>query len=329
MKRLLSLFLAAVMSCPLLAGCGGAKAELRPVALNEVTHSVFYAPLYAAMELGYFAEEGLRVELTNGGGADKVMTAILAGQSDIGLAGPEASIYVLLEGRADHPVIFAQLTKRDGSFLVGREGRAFDWEDLRETVILGGRKGGVPEMTLEYVLRQHGLVPGKDVTVDTSVQFNMMAGAFTGGNGDYVALFEPTATEVESAGKGHILLSVGQESGEIPYTAFFAAKSYLDAHPDVVQSFTDAVARGLRYVAEHEAAEIAAVIAPQFPDTDQEILTRVCQRHKDIDAWCAVPVMERQALERLEEVMETAGELRERVDFDALVDNRFAEKAAG
>ena len=314
------------------AACGcGAPAEEATVTLRlcEVTHSVFYAPQYVALSQGFFEEEGLDIELTNGGGADKVMTAVLTGQADVGLAGPEACIYVHNQKKEDAPVIFAQLTKRDGSFLVGREAGDFSWEDLRGCTVLGGRKGGVPEMTLEYVLRQNGLEPGVDVTVDTTVQFNMMAGAFTGGTGDYTTLFEPTATEVELAGKGYVLCSIGQESGEIPYTAYFAAASYLKENADVIQRFTRAVARGQSWVQEHTAEEIAAAIAPQFPDSDLAVLTAVTQRHLDIDAWNAVPRMEQAALERLETVMEEAGELtREQwVDYGAIVDNSFADAA--
>ena len=314
------------------AACGcGAPAEEAAVTLRlcEVTHSVFYAPQYVALSQGFFEEEGLDIELTNGGGADKVMTAVLTGQADVGLAGPEACIYVHNQKKEDAPVIFAQLTKRDGSFLVGREAGDFSWEDLRGCTVLGGRKGGVPEMTLEYVLRQNGLEPGVDVTVDTTVQFNMMAGAFTGGTGDYTTLFEPTATEVELAGKGYVLCSIGQESGEIPYTAYFAAASYLKENADVIQRFTRAVARGQSWVQEHTAEEIAAAIAPQFPDSDLAVLTAVTQRHLDIDAWNAVPRMEQAALERLETVMEGAGELtREQwVDYGAIVDNSFADAA--
>ena len=329
MKRIVSFLLLAALVFACFAGCAAAPGELTTVRLNEVTHSVFYAPLYAAMHLGYFEQEGLQIELTNGGGADKVMTAVLSGQSDIGLAGPESCIYVLREGRENHAVVFAQLTKRDGSFLVGREAGDFSWENLRGCTVLGGRKGGVPEMTLEYVLRQNGLEPGVDVTVDTTVQFNMMAGAFTGGTGDYTTLFEPTATEVELAGKGYVLCSIGQESGEIPYTAYFAAASYLKENADVIQRFTRAVARGQSWVQEHTAEEIAAAIAPQFPDSDLAVLTAVTQRHLDIDAWNAVPRMEQAALERLETVMEGAGELtREQwVDYGAIVDNSFADAA--
>ena len=326
MKKLLALILGAALLAACLAGC--AKEEpLQKVELNEVTHSVFYAPFYAALELDFFADEGLDIELTNGGGADKVMTAVRAGQSDVGLAGPEACIYVHLEGREDYPKIFAQLTKRDGSFLVGRTDEDFSWENLRGKTIIGGRVGGVPEMTLEYVLRQNGLEPGVDVTIDTSVQFNMMAGAFTGGSGDYVTLFEPTATQVEQEGKGYILTSLGLESGEIPYTAFFASQSYMEEHPDVIQGITNAVARGQQWVREHSASEIAEAIAPQFPDTDPEELEAVCQRHLDIDAWNETPVMKEESLNRLMDVMEGAGQLEARVDFDDLVDNSWAEKA--
>ena len=330
MKKICSVLLIPVLLLVLCCGCGEKKAEAVTVRLNEVTHSIFYAPQYAAMKLGFFADEGLDIELTNGGGADKVMTAVITGQSDIGLAGPEACIYVHNQGKEDAPVVFAQLTKRDGSFLMGRTDEDFTWESLRGKTVIGGRKGGVPEMTLEYVMKQNGIIPHVDAVVDTSVQFNMMAGAFSGGSGDYVALFEPTATEMEQSGKGYILCSIGQESGEIPYTAYFAAPSYRDAHEDVIRGFTNAVARGQRWVQEHSAKEIAEAIADQFPDTSVETLTAVAQRYKDIDAWNATPVMKQESLERLETVMESAGELDhdQWVDFTKLVDNRFAEDAA-
>ena len=231
MKKVFACLLAVCMVLPAMAGCSQPQ-ETTAVRLSEVTHSVFYAPQYVAISQGFFADEGLTVELSNGGGADKVMTAVVSGQADMGLAGPEAAIYVMNQGKEDHPVIFAQLTKRDGSFLVGREPGPFSWEDVRGRTIIGGRAGGVPEMTLEYVLRRNGLTPGVDVTVDTSVQFNMMAGAFTGGQGDYVTLFEPTATQVEAAGQGYVLTSIGLESGEIPYTAYFANISWLEKNAD-------------------------------------------------------------------------------------------------
>ena len=328
-KKIFCCGLAALMLLPLW-GCSQSS-DLVRVRVNEVTHSVFYAPQYVAMSLGFFADEGLQVELTNGGGADKVMTAVVSGQSDIGLAGPESCIYVYNQGKDDYPVIFAQLTKRDGSFLVGRVDEDFSWENLRGKTIIGGRKGGVPEMTLEYVMAQNGVTPHVDAVVDTSVQFNMMAGAFTGGQGDYVALFEPTATEVVEAGKGYILCSIGEESGEIPYTAYFASQSYLAQNPEIVQGFTNAIARAQQWIADHTDREVAEAMVSQFPDTSVDLLEKVTARHRAIDAWNATPVMEQHALERLEEVMEHAGELTRNqwVDFDKLVDNSFAQKAVG
>lgn len=328
MKKTVSLILCIVLALSLLVGCTSSAPKTK-IALNEVTHSVFYAPLYAAIKLGFFADEGLDVELSNGGGADKVMTAVLTGQADIGLAGPEACIYVYSEGRENYPVVFAQLTKRDGSFLVGRtKTDAFDWTQTKGKTIIGGRKGGMPEMTLEYVMRKNGVVPQADAIVDTSVQFNMMAGAFTGGNGDFVTLFEPTATQIELEGKGFVVTSIGQDSGEIPYTAFFASQDYIAANGDTVQRFTNAMAKGQRWVQSHSADDIAEAVADQFPDTDLTVLTLVAQRYKDIDAWNDTPVMKEEALTRLQTVMETAGELEHRVEFSDLVNNTFAEKAA-
>lgn len=329
MKRLLCVLLGVVLAAPVLAGCGKTETEQTRVRLNEVTHSVFYAPQYAAMELGYFAQEGLDIELTNGGGADKVMTAVVSGQSDIGLAGGESCIYVYHQGKEDYPRIFAQLTKRDGSFLVGRQDVPFAWEDLRGKTVIGGRLGGMPEMTLEYVLRQNGLTPNEDVTVDTSVQFNMMAGAFTGGSGDYVALFEPSASQVVLEGQGYILLSLGQESGDVPYTTYFATQSYLKDHADTVQRFTNAIARAQQWVASHSDEEVAAVIAPQFPDTDQALIAQVVGRLRSIGAWNETPVMTGDAWERVEDIMVGAGQLEDaaRVPFETLVDNSFAKKA--
>ena len=328
MKRLTALLLCLIMLFALTA-CSKDESGLRKVTLNEVTRSVFYAPLYVACSKGFFAEEGLDVDIVTGGGSDASMTALLSGEADAALMGPETGIYVTNQGKADHPMIIAQLTKRDGSFLVGRSDGEFSWEDLRGKTVIGGRKGGVPEMTLEYVLRQHGLTPGVDVTVDTSVQFNMMAGAFTGGQGDYVTLFEPTATQVEAAGQGYVLTSIGLESGEIPYTAYFANISWLEKNADTAQRFVNAIAKAQKWVQEHTDRQVAEAICDQFPDTDLAELEAVTARHRQIDAWNAIPVMERQALERLETVMEQAGELRHSdwVPFEELVNNTFAQNA--
>ena len=328
MKKGICVVLAAlVMLSAMLCGCSQESKDLVTVRLNEVTHSVFYAPQYVAMELGFFAEEGIAIELTNGGGADKVMTAVVSGQSDIGLAGPEACIYIYNQGKEDYPRIFAQLTKRDGSFLIGRTDEDFSWENLRGKTIIGGRKGGMPEMTLEYVMKQNGVVPHVDAVVDTSVQFNMMAGAFTGGQGDYVALFEPAATEVIEAGQGYLLCSIGEESGEIPYTAYFASQTYLQENSDLVAGFCRALHKAMTWIETHTDEEVAQVMLPQFPDTDLGVLAEVTARHRAIDAWNTGLVMEQASLERLEAVMTEAGELEKEqwVDFAALVDNHWAE----
>lgn len=309
------------------SGCG--KQEDRTlVRLNEVTHSVFYAPLYAAINLGYFEEEGIELELTNGQGADKVMTALLTGQADIGLMGPEATIYVYNQGQEDYAVNFAQLTIRDGSFLMGREPDPdFTWDKVRGMSIIGGRKGGMPLMTLEYVLKNNGIIPGEDVEVLTHIQFALMAGAFTGGEGDYVTLFEPVATALEMEGVGYVVASVGEDSGEIPYTVFSARKSFLAANSDIIQKFTNAIYRGQLWVAENSPEEIARVILPAFPDADVAVLTNVIERYKEIDAWATTPVFTEEAFTRLQDVMEMAGELDKRAPYDQLVTNEFAKKA--
>ena len=352
MKKIISLVLCLCMGMGLMAGCAADEettyatvpSSAQPttaaeapsekstenekpvkITLSEVAHSVFYAPQYVALELGFFEEEGLEVELINGNGADKVMTSVISGEAQIGLAGPEACIYLYNQGKENHGVIFGQLTKRDGSFLVGREKEEnFTWENLRSKEVIGGRKGGVPEMTLEYVLSQNGVKPHEDVTIDTSVQFALMAGAFTGGQGDYVALFEPTASMVEQEGKGYVLTSIGKDSGEIPYTAYFCSKEYMAENPDVIQKFTNAVYKGQKWVMEHTPEEVAEYMQPYFTDSSLEILTKVAQRYKDIDAWCTDPVMTEESLERLQVVMENAGELEKRADYNAIVNNEFA-----
>lgn len=301
--------------------------EMTKIRLNEVTRSVFYAPQYIAIANGYFAEENLEIELTTGQGADKVMTAVLAGQSDIGFAGPEAAIYVYNEGKEDYMQVFAQMTKRDGSFLVSRkENKDFKWTDVKGSTIIPGRKGGVPYMTFEYVLKQNGLDTKKDVILDDSIKFDLMAGAFAGGNADYVTLFEPTASMTEAQGKGYIVASVGEAAGEIPYTAYFAKKSYIQNNQDIIQGFTNAVYKGEVWVKEHTAREIAEKIASFFPDTDLDMLTNSIQRYKDIDAWNETPVLKEEAFDKLQTVMQEAGELTNKAPYEVIVNNSFAKK---
>lgn len=298
------------------------------VRLNEVTRSVFYAPQYVAIAQGYFKEKGIEVEITTGQGADKVMTAVLSGQSDIGFAGPEASIYVYNEGKEDHTQVFAQLTKRDGSFLVARDKTdEFDWNQLKGKTVIPGRKGGVPYMTFEYVLKQKGINPSTDVNLDDSISFDLMAGAFAGGNAEYVTLFEPTASMTEEQGAGYIVASVGAEAGEIPYTAYFAKKSYIAKNEELIQNFTDAIYKGQKWTQEHSAKEIAELIKAFFPSTDVKMLENSIQRYKDIDAWNKTPVLTEEAFNKLQDVIEEAGELEKRADYEKVVNNKYAEQS--
>ena len=322
--RLIFVFLIIIML--VLPGCG--TKEIKEITLCEVTHSIFYAPQYVAISKGFFEEEGLKVTLVNGAGADKVMTAVLSGQADIGFSGPEACVYVYNEGKEDFGVVFAQLTKRDGTFFVAREPMPdFKWEDVRGKYIIGGRKGGVPEMTLEHVLRKNNLTPGVDVEVDTSIQFALMGGAFISGQGDFVTLFEPVASSLEREGKGYIVASIGAESGEIPYTAYYAKRSYINKNKDVIQAFTNAIYKGQQWVENNDNKEVAKALLESFPDTDLELLETVVARYKEQDTWNKTPVMKEEALLKLQEVMKEAGELKNIAPFNELVDNKFAEEA--
>ena len=306
---------------------GDNEGELKTIAVNEVTRSVFYAPQYVAINNGYFEENGMEIELSTGQGADAVMTAVLAGQCDIGFAGPEASIYVYNEGKEDYTQVFAQMTKRDGSFLVAKEDTDnFSWQDLKGKVVIPGRKGGVPYMTLEYVLKKNGINPQTDLTLDDSIKFDLMAGAFASGDADYVTLFEPTASLTEQEGKGYVVASIGAESGEIPYTAYFAKKSYIENNEDTIQKFTNAIYKGQQFVKEHTSMEIAEVIQSFFPDTDIEQLANAVQSYKDIDAWNETPVLKEEAYNRLEEVMTMAGELDEKAPYEKVINNKYAEQ---
>lgn len=304
------------------------KEDLKTIKVNEVTRSVFYAPQYVAINNGYFKENGMDIELTTGQGADAVMTAVLANQCDIGFAGPEASIYVYNEGKEDYTQVFAQLTKKDGSFLVARnQTENFNWQDLKGKMVIPGRKGGVPYMTLEYVLKKNGIDPQKDTTLDDSIKFDLMAGAFASGSADYVTLFEPTASMTEKQEKGYIVASVGEAAGEIPYTAYFSKKSYIENNQDTIQKFTNAIYKGQQWVKEHTAKEIAEAIQNFFPDTNVEMLATAIQSYQDIDAWNDTPILKEEAFNRLEEVMTMAGELKEKVPYDKIINNQYAEKA--
>lgn len=325
MKKALAIALVLLFALlPACAQMGG----LRKVVINEVTRSVFYAPLYAGISEGYFEEEGLDIEIVTGGGSDKSMTALLAGEADIALMGPETGIYVVNEGKSDHPVIIAQLTKRDGSFLIAREpDEDFSWTKLAGKSVIGGRPGGMPYMTLEYVLKNNGVMPGVDVEVISNIQFNLIGPAFESGTGDYVALFEPTASELEAAGRGYIVANIGLDSGEVPYTTFMVLPKTIEEDPDFVYAFVKALYKAQLWVWSAADEEIANAMKPFFPDTDIETLSKVAKNYRATDSWTKVPTMTEDAFSRLQDIIHTAGELTGRVAFETLVDNSFGEKA--
>lgn len=324
------LFFMMLIICCLFIGCTKTKKK-NTITIAEVAHSVFYAPQYVAIEKGFFKDEGIDIKLVNANGADKVMAALLSKDAQIGLMGPEASIYVFKGGQENYAINFAQLTKRDGSFLVGRaKDESFTFDKLKGKEILGGRKGGVPVMVLEHTLRLKGLIVGedddsKDVNVRTDIAFAAMGGAFTSGEGDYVTLFEPTATALEKSKKGYIVASIGESSGEIPYTAYSALKNYINGNEATIQSFTNAISKGLNWVKTHNAKEIASAIHPYFTDINLDDLIIVMQRYIDIDAWCETPYFKKESLDKLMDIMIESNELDKKVDYDKIVTTKFVK----
>ena len=331
MKKFFRIAAALSLTGLLLSGCsagGSSDKNLTPLVLNEVAHSIFYAPQYAAIELGYFEEEGIDLTLVNGGGADKVMTALISGDAQIGFMGSEASIYVYQEGSQDYAVNFAQLTQRAGNFLVGREPEPdFTWENLRGKKVLGGRAAGMPQMVFEYILKKHGLDPKTDLSIDQSINFGLTAAAFTSSDADYTVEFEPFATTLELEGSGYVVASLGTESGYVPYTAYCARKNYMEENPELVQKFTNAIQRGIDYVNSHTSEEIARTIAPQFQETPVEKIALIVERYKAQDTWKEDTVFEQESFDLLQNILEEAGELDERAPYADLVTTEFSEKA--
>ena len=333
-KKWISLATAVVLAVTALPlGVFAAKkdeAKLAKVTLNEVAHSIFYAPQYVAIEEGYFKNEGLDMTLITGFGADKTMTAVISGEADIGFMGAEASIYAYQEGATDPVVNFAQLTQRAGNFLVAREEMPdFKWEDLKGRKVLGGRKGGMPEMVFEYILKKNGLDPEKDLSIDQSIDFGATAAAFTGDDSaDFTVEFEPSATALEKQGAGYVVASLGVDSGYVPYTSYSARTSYMEKNPDIMQKFTDALQKGMDFVQSHTPEEIAEIIEPQFPETDLDTITAIVKRYYDQDTWKENLVFGQDGFELLQDILEDAGELKERTPYAELVNTEFAQNAS-
>lgn len=328
LKRLAAVISVLTLLVCSLSACNKKQENLTKVTLNEVAHSIFYAPQYVAIELGYFEEEGIDLELVTGFGADKTMSALVAGEADIGFMGSESSIYLYNEGAADYAVNFAQLTQRAGNFLVAREDTEnFQWSDLIGKEIIGGRPGGMPEMVLEYILKLNNIDPEQDVTLVQNIDFGNTSGAFAGGTGDYTVEFEPSATALEQQGAGYVVASLGVDSGYVPYTAYCAKQSYMEEHPEIIQSFTNALQKGMDYVNSHTPEEIAEVIAPQFEETDIETLTIIVERYAAQNTWKDNLVFEEDSFLLLENILDEAGELETFVPYETLVDTSYAEKA--
>ena len=301
------------------------------IVIAEVTRSIFYAPMYVALNEGYFKDEGLEVSLITTPGADKTMSALLSKEANIALMGPEATVYVYNNGQKDYAINFAQLTQKDGSFLVSREYydyETFSFDNLIGKNIIGGRKGGMPEMIFEYVLKQKGYdVSHSDenaqIYIRTDVNFDVMAGAFASGNGDFVTLFEPSATQMENINEGYIVASIGEHCGNIPYTCFSSLKSYMNDNEENIKKFTKASKKGLDYVHTHTSQEVATSLYGSFPSTDIKTIEKVVDRYKEIDAWTADLILSKEGFEKLQDVLQEANELTSRVDYDTLVTTKY------
>lgn len=302
------------------------KNSTQKIRLNEVTRSIFYAPQYVAITKGFFEEQNLEIELSTGEGSDKTMTAILANQADIGLLGTSSIISVINQGRNNIPIVFAKLTERDGSFLIGREPN-FSWESLQGKEIIAGRKGGVPEMVLEHILRLHGLTPNKDVKLLNNIQFNLMSVAFNRGIGNYVALFEPIASRLTKEKNLFNLVSLGEECESIPYTCYCATQKYISENPETIQKFTNAIYKAQKWINNHSTSEIAETVAEHFIDFDTDLLYKCIENYKKIGVWAQSPEISNDELQNLQNIMQEAGELDRNIDYQKVVDNSYSENA--
>jgi len=325
-KKLVCILTLISQAVTLFVGCKG-KNDMIEITLNEVAHSVFYAPMYVAFEKGYFEDEGLKVNLVNGLGADKTMTAVISGEAEIGFMGSEASIYVYNQGAEDYVINFAQLTQRAGNFLVSRDvNEEFSWTNVKGKTIIGGRKGGMPQMVFEYILKKQGIDPRKDLNIIQNIDFGLTSQAFASGQGDYTIEFEPAATSLELESVGKVVASLGVESGKVPYTAFSARKTYIEKNPDVILKFTNAIQKGMEFVQNHTPEEIAKTIAPQFKETDIKTLELLVTRYYEQDTWKDNLIFEEASFVLLQDILDEAGELEKRVPYEDIINTEYARK---
>lgn len=301
------------------------KADLKDITVAEVAHSIFYTPMYVAHSLGYFEDEGLNVDIVLTSGADAVAAAVMSGDAQIGFCGSEQSIYIYKGGAEDYLINFAGLTKRDGSFIIGRDDKEFDINDLKGSHIIAGREGGMPAMTLAYTLMEHG-ISLDELKFDTSIAFASMSGAFIGGTGDYVSLFEPTGLQLEKQGYGYVVASLGELGGEVPYTSYMTKKSYLSKNEDVIEGFVKAIQKGLDYTFSHSDSEIAELITDYFPDTSKNDLTEVIKRYRENDSWYTTTYITEEGFTRVQDIMKNSNELEEFVSYKDLVNNKYSKK---
>ncbi|SHJ97345.1 NitT/TauT family transport system substrate-binding protein [Anaerobranca californiensis DSM 14826] len=327
-KLIISILIIIVISSLLFVGCKPKEETLPKVRVSEVIHSIFYAPQYVALHLGFFKEEGLDVELAVAWGADRGAAALLSNSADIALFGPEAALYIAREQSDTKLIAFAQLTKRDGSFFIAREPMPnFKWEDVKGKVIIGGRPGGVPQMVQEYVLYHNGVIPHIDVEIIQNIDLAATAVAFSNGIGDFIQVFEPGASMLEKQGVGYVVASFGEAGGEIPYTVYHATEKYIKENPEIIQKFTNAIYRAQIWVDNHSAREIAEAIRPSFQETDFELLVSAVERYKNGDTWSKDPLLRPEALDRLQEIAIFNGQLTEKIPYEKVVRTDFANKA--
>jgi len=324
---LICLLLIVLITIGIFMGKGKDNTEdnLTKITVAEVAHSIFYTPMYVADSLGYFEDEGIEADIILTSGADAVAASVMSGDAQIGFCGSEQSIYIYNGGEKDYLVNFAGLTKRDGSFIIGRTDKEFDIKDLKGSHIIAGREGGMPAMTLAYTLNENG-IELDELNFDTSIAFASMSGAFIGGTGDYVALFEPTGLQLEKQGYGYVVASLGELGGEVPYTTFMTRKSYLENNKDIIEGFNKAIQKGLDYTFNHTDKELAEIITDYFPDTSLNDLTETIKRYREADSWYSTTYITEEGFNRVQDIMDNSDKLEKKVPYEKLVNNVYNKK---